>query len=408
MIEIRRNNLDSLHQKIAQGEIFVIRQVPEVFEIRRLILSQVKNKSACAERELVHFYEGNRIPSISTHVILAQVLLDIRNNGTLSKVMSRLIHQFNFPKPIKIDGGIVRVSIPSELIVKIEKEKKLPIIAFRRQKTGSETEIFMKGKSNIHRDFNRPHFLLQCNMWFPLHDVDSDSSLQIYPGVYNQDVYNMPLTEENISKLGKRAVTSLSFGDILLFHGEHIHHSPISSRCRHSFDFRIAADCFDDNSHYRDNFWDLTNFTGEVTNFDLFRRFTSNKANPDMVEAVINQLLCPERFSEDTYCKIAEEVMYSNVNLAEKLLVAVVEQSNLWFWVMKASILLSGISGSYKVKQWLSKALKLAKKSELCRYMPVSYEGYTRNQLLPKDAIEILTENISSNNKLSCDKKESK
>ena len=172
-----------------------------------------------------------------------------------------------FEPPVLVDGGISRLVLPASLIEKTRSHADLFVETdYRRQSAAGATETFMPGPSNIHRDFDRDHYLLMCNIWATLHDAGEEEIVQIYPQVYRQPIHSMPNTPENRRPLGEPVRVSLRFGDCIVFHSENIHHSPDpagNKGRRHSYDFRIASGCPDDNRHYRDNFANLVNFRGE-------------------------------------------------------------------------------------------------------------------------------------------------
>jgi len=60
----------------------------------------------------------------------------------------------------------------------------------------------MPAPANIHSDYNRQHFLLQSNMWFPLHDSGESEMLRIFPRLYREPIFDMDATEENLRHLG--------------------------------------------------------------------------------------------------------------------------------------------------------------------------------------------------------------
>ncbi len=279
---------------------------------------------------------------------------------------------------------------------------------FERVRADGETEAFMPRPANVHRDYNRQHFLLQCNFWFPLHDAAEDEVLRIYPHLYRENVGDMDATPETFSRLGEPLRYRLNFGDAILFHGEHLHTSPPTRsefRRRLSYDFRIASLCSDDTRHYRDFFLDLRNFDlRERRPLPIARR----EAPGDSDTSPLPMLLAVEQgeirdeagfaqalsvfdrfpFAEDRYLSLAERARPVAPLVAAKACESIIDRSSLWFWTfMAAAVLFQHRLQLPIATRGLEKARDLAAAvRELPNFMPIRYpQGPT--QPLPQAAI---------------------
>jgi hypothetical protein len=106
------------------------------------------------------------------------------------------------------------------------------------------------------------------NFWFPLHDLEADGSLLLFPDVARQRVGSyLPVSGSPPEQwgYGRPLQVALQRGDALLFHSEQYHASPVAAglRPRISMEIRVSLACPDDNAVYRRLFWDLKNFASQ-------------------------------------------------------------------------------------------------------------------------------------------------
>jgi hypothetical protein len=277
---------------LEEGNVIILRDVLSIKEFRRHLieLSCAYGDADEVRNELLQFYETGDLPSAQTIYALRCGIQIARSSRLLSQYLAPLVDKMGFFPSILLDGGISRLVLPRELINKIRRTDQYDPVDFLRDRADGPTETFMRGAANIHRDFNRVHHLFQCNMWFPLHNADTDEVLRIWPELYRSQILDMDATPDNLRRLGSPVDYKLSFGDVIIFHGEHLHTSPAKVHGepdyrRHSFDFRIATRCGDDNKGYRYNFCNLNNF------------ITSGNSN---LPALVGNLSCNfmERFRE--------------------------------------------------------------------------------------------------------------
>jgi hypothetical protein len=152
--------------------------------------------------------------------------------------------------------------------------------------------------------------------------LDALESITIFPEALTQDIFpfgrkdldpNQDMAEirhmmgsrsfgqlQEQLQLGKFISPPLKTGQILLFHSEHFHASPLNrSRIRLSIDIRFAVNCPDDNSHYRrKSFFRLSNFvsiprdkSAFCTPYEAYReldhpdalRVVANNGNADLI-----------------------------------------------------------------------------------------------------------------------------
>jgi len=251
-----------VHSMLGQGHVLVLRGIPGIIRIREGLIAHAAGSQPEAGGELRDFYERGRIPGPAALGSLVGAIKSARETRWISQQLAAWLKELEFEPPILLDGGVNRLVLPAAAIHAAMNSGFFDGADFERERADGPVEMFMPRPSNIHRDFNREHSLLMCNLWFPLHDVDADGTVTIFPDAYRREIYDIDNTADNRRSLGAPARVALRFGDALLFHGEHMHCSPPeqSGGRRHSFDLRVASRSPDDNAHYRYNFWNLNNF----------------------------------------------------------------------------------------------------------------------------------------------------
>ncbi len=412
VLDIAFTDIDSretpLADELADGRVVVLRQVPALDEVRRQLIATAAGdeETSTTAAELEAFYDEARPPSIRAVHGLAQSVKAARDERFLSECLAPLVRTLGLPGPVLVDGGISRLVLPGEVVEETRRHADLfEATDYRRERADGPTETFMPGPSNIHRDFDRDHHLLMCNIWFPLHDTTCDESIQIYPTVYREPVHSRQNKVENRSELGPRAEISLRFGDCVVFHSENMHHSPNSSRGgrRHSYDFRIAAGCPDDNRHYRYNFVSLDDFRdasstlpvlageptidGPVRSANEVRRHLE-RVDPAEIDWARVELLYKEfPFAAGRYLDLAERAADIAPDVASRALEAVVQHSDQYFFVLQAAEAMSRrTTAATGLARACDRVVELASRGEPRRFAPVEYD-IPGQQLMPDAAI---------------------
>ncbi len=341
--ECTAEGLSGIGCLLAAGHIVILRQVPAIAAIRESLLQRAAGHSPASLPALHAFYAQGKTPPLDAVEALSHAIHEVRRTHGVSRELAPLIERMGFGRPTRIDGGIPRLVLPAALVDAARESGRFQATDFKRERADGMTEIFMPGPANIHRDYNRRHRLLQCNLWFPLHDLAEDETIRIWPERYREDVTDMPLTDENLASLGSPASFRLAFGDAVLFHGEHLHTSPphlADGYRRHTYDVRIAAFCPDDTAHYRLGFSDLRNFaqedlasTGEC-GFDVMLAAGEPLTRVDAESLYQRHRAC--RFSEDRQLQLAERFAPLAPDLATTLLVDLIQTTGHWFWAQRA------------------------------------------------------------------------
>lgn len=414
---------------LKQGSIIILRDVENIIQYRAELVEASANHANADEvyNQLESFYEREIMPSTNALFSLTKIIKKVRENRYLSQKMANLIRLCGFEEPILLDGGISRLVLSESAVNQLKNSNQFEIADFIREYADGPTETFMSAPSNIHRDFNREHRLFMCNLWFPLHDIRDEESLLIYQGAYNKLIFNMENTESNKNQLGDPVKICLRFGDAILFHGEHMHASPISENRRHSYDFRIAASCNDDNAHYRYNFSNINNFITDSRNKQTLEEkyirlasikdhhannhehYSSNYYRTCLKKADINTLDSTNLedilfvyksypFAEDRYLELAYISSGKCKQLSEAIIVYIIGQTKSYYWLLKSAELLIK-SGFYKTAYLACKDAKIiARNTTLDNYAPIIYENKT-TQMLPESAIGLANKYIRLINK---------
>lgn len=246
----------------------------------------------------------------------------------------------------------------------------------------------MPGPANVHRDFNRPHFLFQFNIWFPMHTAEPGEVLRIWPHLYRKSVTDHDPTPDAFRALGAPLSYRLDFGDCILFHGEHLHTSPSDqlqspNYRRHSYDFRVATHAPDDNFHYRKNFWNLKNFPAEdalQNTLAPYQRVTQiqseGAASADDIQAVFTEFEAFE-YCDDRYLWLLEQaIKRGNFDLILNILRLMRARSRLPASLIQATILTAKLAPQDELIALLRAALALSKdQGDYKSFAPIEYSN---------------------------------
>jgi hypothetical protein len=255
---------------LRSGRIIVYRDLPEIHSLCESM--RVYGASACGNRPsegIVEIFRTGAAPDIETYSAVYRTFRTLRNTRYVSCLFSDFIDGLDLPRPILVDAGYCRMVAP-HLFVEATKRSDLfePSEFVRRHP--NEPERMLKGGSlwgRAHRDIDVRHSHFQVNLWFPLHDVDRERTLLLFPESYRRDVTqygDLPNRDRPDEwGFGRALQIPLKIGDILLFHSQVLHASPsqVQNQDRFTVEIRVASACMDDNARiYRRLFWGLCNF----------------------------------------------------------------------------------------------------------------------------------------------------
>ena len=294
---------------LTAGQVIILRNIDAIRHFRAAIEDHIRSGDPAGAVGLTAFFAEGIPPGVPTVLALSRAIKAVRSDRFLSRCLAPLIAEFGFNPPVRLDGGIPRLVLPPDIVAAARKSGLFTAEDFKRLTADGPTEIFMPAPANIHRDYNRRHYLLQCNMWFPLHDAEEDEVLQISPQFYRRPVFDMDATEQNLCRLGDPLRYRLAFGDAILFHGEHLHTSPPSgggARRRFSYDLRIASHNVDDTRHYRDLFLDLRNFPGRLEPTVRLGVYPAASVADDSALPALLELECARQPGEAELARIAD------------------------------------------------------------------------------------------------------
>jgi hypothetical protein len=401
---------------LTAGHIVILRNIDGIRQLRAGMIAYAEAQHAGAGHELMAFCESADIPGLPAVLALSRAIKAVRSERFLSRCLAPLIAEGGFAPPVRLDGGIPRLVLPAEIVSAARSSGLFTDEDFKRLAADGPTEIFMPRPANIHRDYNRQHYLLQCNVWFTLHDADEDEVLRIFPQLYRQPIFDMDATEENLQTLGAPLRFRLAFGDAILFHGEHLHTSPSpggKSGRRLSYDLRIASHNTDDTRHYRDLFLDLRNFPAHPEPAPALGMHASPSVadscalpalielerakNPGEAELTrLANVFDHFAFAEDRYLILARYAAQAQLPaLAEHALQKIVAQSPHAFWVAKAGEALLALNDQRGAEIAFRKALRLAEaQTAPPDFMPVDYAN-PPTQPLPETIRRLCAEALS-------------
>jgi hypothetical protein len=381
---------------LMNGAILLIRGIDNIVHGRESLVTTAAAVGSGDQivDELIAFYEDATLPSISTIHALSLAVKTFRTRREWSRILHDLFVAMNLPLPVLYDNGISRLILPPEILLEAKASGIFEKLDFQRESPAGLTETFMPNPANIHRDYNRKHYLFQFNIWFPLHDTEEDEVVRIFPQWYRQPVFDIDNAPEMISKLGNPASFQLSLGDAVVFHGEHLHTSPIEKPGwrRQSVDFRVAVACPDDNRHYRHGYLNAANFEeanglGPAVDFILELEDPIEPSAERLLE-ILDIFDCLP-FAEDRYLFVVDKAPGKDMSIAIRALTAVIERSKLFFWVLNAGIKAEQMGNLVLAQKSASKTLRLIERDPtLPNFMVIDYQNAS-TQLNPSTAHEI-------------------
>lgn len=413
---------------LCSGKVLIIRQLPMVARLRDEMINYAAILGGNGIREeLTAFYLNARPMTTQTLRVLTQVVKKIRSDRFISQLASSLFESLDLPRPIYLDGAIPRLVLPLEQVEAARHSGLFTATDFQRTDGAGDTEMFMPRPANIHRDFNREHEILMCNLWFPLHECGENEVVQLWAEHYaDAQVRDQDNTAENRERLGRPTSFHLNFGDAVLFHGEMPHTSPPhpGQGRRHSFDLRIACACSDDNRGYRRNFVHLNNFHTaaqpstplsfdfqrlasehdipapadhlSANHFWLYAQHSPSLSGPEIQR--VREIFDTYPFAEDRYISLAKlAIRHGALPLGIAILEALTKRTEQYFWLMQCGELLEQAEVSAAARLAYARALDCAKAVIPNNFAPIAYAplGQTTTPA-HQHAIQLLHERLSA------------
>lgn len=257
----------SIFDRLQGGAIIVVRNLPEIHELGAT-LRRLAGRFGGAGRveEVAELMRVGDVPSLETLAALYRAFRYLRDTRYLSCLFSDAIASFGLPTPILIDCGFCRMVVPKDVD---QAHNRADLFGPRDDLVErKEIEQMLQGFfwGNAHRDIDTRHYHYQLNFWFPLHDLDQDRSLLLFPEAYRRDVPQYEKLTDIERKdewgFGRATQMPMNFGDTLVFHSQQLHASPSPAPGnRFTVELRAAGGCIDDNANiYRRVFWSLCNF----------------------------------------------------------------------------------------------------------------------------------------------------
>jgi hypothetical protein len=391
---------------LSNGKVVVVRNVVELRHFRQQVIeysSSLSDENFVAD-ELVQFFDNKIEPSLESVWCLTEAVKLVRSTHYLSLLLAPLISRLGFPVPVRVHNALPRLVFSPDTVGEAQRSGIFPEEDFKRVGRGRLTEVFMPGYANIHRDFNRPHSLFMCNVWFTLYDAEPEEVLRVWPQYYHGPYLDMDNSPENIAKLGQSLDISLQQGDLVLFHGEHLHSSPLhgNDQRRFSYDLRIAAHCLNDVRHYRQDFVHLGNLL-PVKGRDSMPSLSIMRAlldGSDPVELNIDYVpvlewprlhgecncaelpvkVLAERFSsfpfdeERTLCLLAHAISTDD-DLVDKLISEFEFNSSSPFWLLQLVKLMNANGLHEQTDHILRRIVLAATEMAVPNYAPVHYRN---------------------------------
>ena len=230
---------------ITNGDIHIFRNVDHLSEIisySKKIISKYFNGNLDPQKA------QELIPVLDYVEIVSKIKKEFTNSLETSKIIQNLLKSLNLQKQdIYFD------------------EPKIRVITYENYLTSGVGYTFKP-----HRDTWYSGPSSQLNFWFPIYDVDKDSTFVIYPDYWRkkvknsskifdyenwkknsryiakkfikEDSRNHPLPLENINNKNE-VIADCKSGDLVVFSGSHLHATipNTSKKTRFSIDFRILS-----------------------------------------------------------------------------------------------------------------------------------------------------------------------
>ena len=273
VVEIDGARRSPIYSLLRRGAIVLLRNVPEIHDLARTLERLVAHSDG-AERasSIARLLRTGEIADVDTVGDFYRAFRHLRDSRYLSCLLSDLIASFGLPTPILVDLGFCRI-VPSTCMDEIGRRPELfPTTQF--DGTGSneaEGMLCSTAWGAAHRDIDVRHNHFQVNLWFPLHDIDANQSLLLFPEAYRRDVPQYGKLEDGDTPddwgFGRSLQLPMALGDVLVFHSQQLHASPKlrAGQNRFTVEFRAASGCIDDNAGvYRRLFWKLENFSAST------------------------------------------------------------------------------------------------------------------------------------------------
>lgn len=266
--------------------IVVLRDVPEIHQLGKTIYAVAEQLGGrkCAA-EMAPLMRSGDVPSIEALSVFYRAFRHLRDSRYISCLFSDLVSSLGLPLPILLDTGYCRMMVPGHAAEAAARPDLFDPTEFRAPHPNeAETMIQGGGWGNAHRDIDVRHYHYQINFWFPLHELEAERSLLLFPESYRSEVPQYgPLGDPDDPDswgFGRALRVPLKFGDTLIFHSQQLHASPSQARARSRFtvELRVAAGCIDDNALiYRRLFWHIENFRSSPEAVERARDLTTRE-----------------------------------------------------------------------------------------------------------------------------------
>jgi len=379
---------------------------------------------------------GQIAPNERLIAAVARALGRARNEFLAASLFLPFFHNIGLRPPVLVEGGMVRLRLTNELYESVRARTDLIPQAETalRGPPGTLPSVFSLTDAPPHRDIHRPHYTTQVNLWFCLHDAPAQESLILFPESHRLvvDPHLSNRGDPESWGLGKPVRADLRFGDAVLFSSELYHSSPIHTegRIRFSWDIRIVGGCFDDNSHYRQNFLPLDALRpiGEPRHTDgpnavveFAARHPHHRPNPsdgafpvtqrllltwlqaelkgngDRSDEIANELLTSRPTSQVAF--MAAELLAVPLPLSAKALLNDIEKhSKSYFWTSRAADLSLQHGWRELARRCLLRTVTLASETKVSTdHNPIDYFaiGAPAAQLFPDRALRQARQRLS-------------
>ena len=427
--EVARDDLaekaSSIYRRLTQGEIIVVRNAQEVHKLIELIVSAVTEAGGphCGN-EIAAWLAASKTPDAEACVHLANVLLEMKDAGVFPTLMTDFVRSLNFPGPVCVEGGAPRFNLPlslEEAFIAQKNDLKPGVLEDLGKDPARHVMLMPTNSQRPHRDIGRPHTAFMTNVWCALQDLDESQTLILFPEAYrdtshDSDEYAWKGSGEPSSwGFGTALQIPLNAGDMILFHGDHLHSSPVApgDLLRLSWENRVVSKCYDDMGWYRLGFKNQNNFISgsrEESQSDSLERgqhiWSQRLAPPNHPcdhlknapkmttgRQILGWLINQPELSEEFFIE-AVEALYklpfaedrfvwplftAQKSFAEKkidkdILRFVIDRTKNYYWACIFGGLAIGADEIDLAKSAFAKAKKLAKLTEVsCETNPVNY-----------------------------------